>query len=461
MAAYPAPQTPHHQPGQQGEHQRQADETTRGNQPQAKVAGLQPQQQAECPHACQHRDERRGLQAAQTAAQHRQGRYARQLQNRGQAKGQQQHHARRPGEQRGRPAGRWQLAHLNLNQPVQQPDHRRLHRQAEQHPQRRRKAAQPDKLGGVATEQNALTQPQGLEHRAGLQASARKVAGRLRHRHSGHERGDQRHQMQKIRGALERLFLRRAAVGHGFHPHAARGGLANLLLRPLGVGGRCLRWPSQREAISHPAGGLDQPGSGQIGAIHHHPRGEIDEARAGIGLAHQNGRDAQPRIAQLQQITHLQPQSAEHTGIHPNRTGLGRPAARHLRRLQPVAQHHLRDQGVMRAHRLERDQPGAVTRDVERHAGKHRRLHRAQPLRLRVLQIQRFQRMIADDHHVATDQLRSIAHQRALQPLGDEAHGRQRGHGQHQREEQEPQFAAAPVTPKLSQGLHRGRPWSE
>jgi len=43
---------------------------------------------------------------------------------------------------------------------------------------------------------------------------------------------------------------------------------------------------------------------------------------------------------------------------------------------------------------------------------------------LRVLQIQqRFQRVIADDHHVATDQLRGIAHQRALQPLGHEAHG--------------------------------------
>jgi hypothetical protein len=54
-------------------------------------------------------------------------------------------------------------------------------------------------------------------------------------------------------------------------------------------------------------------------------------------------------------------------------------------------------------------------------------------------------RLVAADDGVAAEQLAGVAGQAAVQAVGEEAHRRQRGHGQHHRHRQQAQFAGAEV----------------
>ncbi|OIQ74953.1 hypothetical protein GALL_433880 [mine drainage metagenome] len=454
LSAYPAPQQADHAPGQHGHQSGQPDKSARGDQPQPHIAGLQPEQYGKRRQSGKESQDWRGLQLPQRATQHGQRRNAGESQNGRQAESEQKQHAGQRGEQRRLPARRRQLAHLHPNQAMQQPQQSRLHRKPDDHAERCRHAAEPEKLAGITAQQHPLPQPQRLEHRAGLQPPPCKVARRLGHGNCRHQRGDQGDQMQEIRRALERLLLRGSAIGHRFDTHAALGLVLDLCPPPVGIRRDGLRWPGDGKAIRHPAGGLDQSGRRQIGLVHHHPGREIDESRAGVRFAHQNRSDAETRVAELQQIAHLQTQRAEQASADPHRAWVRCTAVGTIRLRQTTAQRDLRNQRVVRPDRLERRQPGVIPRHIQRHAGKHRRLHVPQAQGLRLLQIHRGQGMIAHHHHVTANQLRRVAHQRAMQPLRHEADRCQRRNGKHQGKKQEAQFTATPIAPELSQGLH-------
>ena len=332
---------------------------------------------------------------------------------------------------------------------MQEADHDPLCQEPEQHAEHHRESAQPEKLARIAAQQNALTQSERLQNGARLQAPPRKIARRLRHRHRGHQRRDQRDQMQKIGRPLKRLLLRRAAVCHRLHTQAAGPSLLDLRLGPVGVSSGHLRGPCDGQPIGHPARRLYQAGRRQIDLIHHHARREIDEARPRVGLSHQNCGDMKTGIPQLQHIADLEPQRAEHPRIHPDRTRRGRPASLDFGPNQTLPQDHLTDQGVMLAHRLERHQASVVSRDIQRHAREHRGAHGPQALLLRPPQKDRVQRMVAHNNHIAADQLSRVTNQCPLQALRYKPHRRQRSNRKHQRKKQEAQFAPAPITPEL------------
>ena len=57
-------------------------------------------------------------------------------------------------------------------------------------------------------------------------------------------------------------------------------------------------------------------------------------------------------------------------------------------------------------------------------------------------------RVVAGDHGVAAEQLARVARQPALEPVGKESDGGQRGHGQRDGHDQQAQFAGAQVAPE-------------
>ena len=60
----------------------------------------------------------------------------------------------------------------------------------------------------------------------------------------------------------------------------------------------------------------------------------------------------------------------------------------------------------------------------------------------------RRRRVVADHHRVAAQQLARVALQAALEPVGEEADGGQRRHGQRHGHDQQAQLAGAQVAPE-------------
>jgi hypothetical protein len=130
------------------------------------------------------------------------------------------------------------------------------------------------------------------------------------------------------------------------------------------------------------------------------------------------------------------------------RAGMSRVVAPGV--LQPGGHREVAAQRVARLHRLQRHQARAAALRVgrPRHRREHRGGDRPQAERARLVGERRRRRVVAHHHRVAAQQLARVARQPALEPVGEEADGGERGHGQRHRHHQQPQFTGAQVAPE-------------
>ncbi len=437
----------HRHPRQQGEEQHRAGEAAHRDAAELHVAAGRQQQGREAQRAhAQHR--RRGRpQAADVAPDHAQGRHPGQLQHRRQAEGEEQRQPDADAEG-GRPQrGRGQR---RLDQPGQQQHEEVVHAPAHEHAEQAGRQADQRELHDVSGGDGALALAQHAQHGAVVQVAGREAARRQRHRHGRKQRRQQRDEVEELARAVQRLAHLGAAAFEGLQPRAAQ--LA-LLDDGVQLVGERLHRPGAAgdgEAVGDAAGRLHEAGARHVGLVDHDARREAHEAGAAVGLDHDHARDRQARIAQQQRVAHLEIERGEQPGVDPHLTGRGH-LARGLTRAVGRGRHlQAAAQRVARRHRLEGHQPaGAALRVGCTRHGREGVGHRAvQPQRRGALREGRRRRVVRHQHRVAAEQLARVALQAALEPVGEEAHGRERGHGQQHGDDQQAQFAGAQVAAK-------------
>ena len=353
-------------------------------------------------------------------------------------------------------------------------------------------ARQPSqqKFGAIDQRNGALGQAKDPHHGATVQMARGKTA-RAQHNGYGAEQGrEQRHQVEEVAGAAQCFLHAGAVFFQRLQAHTLGAGLRDLGPRPIGIAAHGAGGAHQRQAIVHAAGGLNQLGRGQIRFVHQHPWRKADQAAAPVRLLRQHVRNAQGRVAQPKRVAHLQPQGFEQGGFYPHLARLWRlrdgyishavgPIVSHLRRrtstgcrcwivrciLRCLFRHSPHTQCAAQrigvAYRLEIHQPpgSAFFFRRARHGGKGLRRGGLQPLLGCLGGKAGRQRVVATHHQISSEQLRRIAAQHGIQPIREKGHGRQGGHRQGKRHEQQPQFARAHIAPQRapSQAPESGR----
>jgi hypothetical protein len=225
-------------------------------------------------------------------------------------------------------------------------------------------------------------------------------------------------------------------------------GLFRLVHGPVAecLDGRCR--PDDGEAVGQAAGGLHQAGGGQVGLIHHHPRGKAHEAGPPVGLDHDDAGNAQLRIPQQQHVAHGQVQRFEQGGVHPDVAARRDVAGGLVNGARRVGHPEAAAQRVARRHALERDQLRCAALRIAgaAHGGEPHGGDGLQAQRLGAFDECGGRRVVAGHHGVATQQLQRIALQATLQPVGKKAHRCERGHRQRHSHDEQPQLARAQVT---------------
>jgi len=324
-----------------------------------------------------------------------------------------------------------------------------MQQEAEQHADRAGDQADRGELQGEDPGQAPLRLTEHAQHRAVVEVAVGELARRQRDRDRRQQGGQQRHQVQELGRAVQRLAHLRPTGLQRLQPHAAPVAVLHLL---AGLGGellhraaRLLPLADHREAVGDTAGRLDQRGGGQVRLRQHHPRREVQEAGAAIWLIGDLAGDPQRRVAQQQRIADLQAQRAQHARVDPDRAG-GRRA-----HLATILQGQHAPQRIARPDRLDRHQAAAAALVLAgaRHAGEVQRLDAAQVQSVGQLPHRDGRRLITRDDRVTAQQLGRVASQPLVQPVGQEGHRAHRGHRQHQGQDQQVQLAGACIAPGL------------
>ena len=419
------------------------------DQAQLHIAAGQQERHRKAQQTQAHDAGRRRPQGPHIAANHTQRRHLRQLQHRRQAKGQQQGqaHAQAQGHRvsTGRRQGR-------VHQPGQHPDKHMVQQPAQQHAQSAGHQAGCDKFKGVADGQSALALPQHAQQSAAVQMPRSKGARRQGHRHGAQQGGQQRHQIQKFLGPVQRLAHFRATAFQRLHLHAAHQTLVDLAARPGGKGfgaGVPLRPAAHhRHAVGQAAGRLHQAGGVQIGLIEHDARRKVHEARAPVGLLGNHRADLQTAFAHLQHIALGQAQTFKYTRIDPDLAGGGNARSRLCR---GIARDELQlaTQRVTGAHRFQGHE-FARPIDPARHGRKRDGGVVPQTAALGFGQQGGWCGLVTHHHRIPAEQLTRIAPQTGLQSVGKKAYRGQSGHRQSHRNHQQPQLASAQIAPQVA-----------
>ena len=215
--------------------------------------------------------------------------------------------------------------------------------------------------------------------------------------------------------------------------------------------GVCLRRHGQ--PIGDAAGGLNQARRGQVGAVDHHARGKAHEARATIGLDGNDVRDMKARIAQQQPVAELQAKRLQQRRVDPGMAAFRNRPHFQIRLASSLIQMQHAAQRIAGLHALERHQTAGTTLLLSgpRHGRKAGRGHGLQPLLLCLLHKNRGSGVVADHHHIATQQLAGVTLQAGLQAVGKKAHRAQCRHGQQHGHDDQTQLASAQIAPEIAQ----------
>ena len=254
----------------------------------------------------------------------------------------------------------------------------RCTRQAEQHAEHAGHQPDTTELQRIRPGDRALRRAQHAQHRAIVEPALREVARGDRHRHRGQQSRQQRHQVEELLGAVERLAHLGPARRERLDAQAAHlVGLLPLLgpaheLGHLGVAARAVV-TGDGEAIDDPAARLNEAGAFEIGHRDHHARREVDEAGAAVGLQHDHALDDELCVAEQQRIADRDLQGAKHGGVNPGAARRRRGGERLLGAVD-AAQRQPSAQRIGLADRLHRDQARAAATRLggARHARKTR-----------------------------------------------------------------------------------------
>ena len=337
-------QKPQGRRGQAGKNQQRHRKTAHGDQPQGEVAADHEQRQGKAQQAHDQHQPRAHLQAAQVAANHTQRRYLGQLQDWRQAKGHQQRQAHAQTHQHRLPGGGRQLPVHQAHQRQHKPH---VHGVARRHAQGTGQQACPQKFQAIAQSQCALALPQHPQQGTGVQLPLGKTARGQGHRHRAQQSGQQGHQVQKLRGAVQGLAHFGPAAVQRLDLHTPHIRLVRLGFGPLHKAFGRGQIARHRHAPSDAAGRLHQAGGRQVAGVDHGARREVHEACAPVGLALDQGGDAQTALAQGQHLPGLQAQVFQQGRIDPNFAHRGNGRATGVGGQQATAQ------GVTGRHRFQ------------------------------------------------------------------------------------------------------------
>jgi len=172
---------------------------------------------------------------------------------------------------------------------------------------------------------------------------------------------------------------------------------------------------------------LHQAGGGHVGLVEHGARRKAHEARAPVGLHHDDACNAQLGITEQQLVAHRQPQRFQQGGIHPHvarrrniprglRHGIGR-----IGHLQAAAQ------GIARLHALEGHKLGGTALHIAgpAHGGKAHGRHGLQAERPRALGKGGGRGVVTGHHGITAQQLQGVTLKPSLQTVRKKTHRRQ------------------------------------
>ena len=256
---YPAPQQADGCPAEQRKQQHSSGKPTDRNHAQPGVSTDCQQQACKAADAHGQYSDRRSLEPAHIAPDHPERRHLRQLQHRRQAKSKQQGKAH-PHTKHHRPHAGCRQA--GLHQPRQQQHKHVVHGIAYQHTGQAGSDAHGGEFGDVAQGNVALAQSQHPQHGAGVQVLGRKAARSQGHGHCAQKCRQQRHQVEKLLGPVQRLAHLGAASFQRFDTHtpvssqAVGTGFFQFGVGPLHIAGHCCLLTGHCQAVTHPAGGL-------------------------------------------------------------------------------------------------------------------------------------------------------------------------------------------------------------
>ena len=303
------------------------------------------------------------------------------------------------------------------------------------------------KLKGIRQRNRALRLAQHAQHGAVVQVFGGKPARNDGHCHGAEQGCQQGHEVEEFFGAVQRLAHLGAAAFQRLEPHASQLGLLDLLAGPLHIGFHCRVAAGHGKAVVGAAGRLDQVGRGEVGAVDHHARGKIDEARATVGLLNDDTRQLEARISHQQSLADLEAQRIEQRRVGPGRAGCRNIPRGCACAFDAVGHRHAAAQGVALGHGLESHEFAGTAVGFQR-AAHGRKSHgrnrlQSQAARLGDKNFRRF--AVAAKNSITAQQLPGVALQAALEAVGEKAYGRQGRHRQGDGNNQQTQLARAQV----------------
>ena len=328
-----------------------------------------------------------------------------------------------------------------------------MHAIAQQHAQPTGEDAHQRELKRVACGNGALAQAQHAQHGAVVQMIGGKGAGRQGHGHRAEQGCQQRDQAQKFIGTVQRLAHLGAATLQRFNAQPTQAvGTALLDLR-IGPSHKALHgfvFPGHGHSVGQAAGGLDQLGRGDVLRVDHHPRGEIHEACAAVGLDDDDGVDLQLCVAQKQRVTHLEAQRFQKGTFHPGLAGRGNGAGGRIGRFRRAGHTQCAAQWVAGLHHFKGHQLGRAALRIgrARHGGEADGRYQIEPKRTRLGYKVCGCGVVTGNDRIATQQLARITLQTAFEPVGEEAYGGECRYCQRDGHNQQPQIAGAQVPPQ-------------
>ena len=438
--------------GDQREDRERTDESAQRDQTHLHVA-RGPQRERTERHDAE-RIAERGARARQAhvAPDHSDGRDVPQLHHRRQCEAGEQDHADRETLQRG-PCGR--LRQARFEQRRQQRDEREVCEIPEHHAEDRAADTDREELAHVRDQQFVLRDADTAHHRGRIEMPFGESPRRERDGERGEHRRQQRHQREESFGAVERIA------------HFGTTGLERLdllaahqaLVEPRAIVRDLVGRARDQQPMRLATAVLDQLRRRQLVETHQDARREIDERHPAIGFERDQTRDREALVAEVDRIAHMRTQRREERRIDPHSAGRGQIAGLGIGDAWRIGNPQTAAQRIAARRCLDRTQLrgwlGLRVRrgDRERHARKGHGLGGRQPTALSLVGERRGDRLVRDQHHVGTEQLRRIALEPGAQPVDEEAHARHRADRDHERQHEEPQLAGTPVAAECAKPL--------
>ena len=376
----------------------------------------------------------------------------RELQNRRQAKGQQQRQAHAQTKQH-RPDGGCRQG--GFNQPGQQQHKTVMHDKTHHYTERACSQTSHYKFKGIGQRNRALGLAEHAQHGAVV-----KMFGGKTTRHDGHcNRAEQRRQqgneVQEFFSAVQRLPHFGAAGLERLQPHAPDAGLGgrffDLVTGPLHVVADGLVVASHGKPVAGAAGRLDQPGGLDVAVVNHHARRKINKTRAPVGLLHDHASQLEAGITHQHGLAELEPERVKQTGVRPGgarRRNLAGGLRCAFSSFECAGDLHVAAQRITFRNGFEGDQLARAAVGVKRpsHGRKADRRDALEAKRLGLFNKGQWRLAITAHHGIATEQLASITLKPALEAIGKKTNGGQGRDRQRHGNYEQPQFASAKVS---------------